>query len=188
MGVFSKIMNNKGHTAVGVDLDNESIRATAKKYELFERMQFVTAEIVQYVSNANKFYDLVLALEVIEHLESQHLFLNAISKIINKTGTLIISTPNVFSVEGLVGLFWSIKKGQKYVAWDKNHKKLFNSFEFVSAVKEHGFCVEKVIGYYYNSSDKLPVIKKHISLPFSSVSRYPINMFGFNIIIIATKK
>lgn len=153
-------------------------------------MKFSAVNAMDFISHSAKEFDFILALEVIEHLEDYQLFLKGITHLLRRNGKLMISTPNIFSAEGLVGTFWAKRDNKKFVAWDNSHKKIFKSFEFVNLIKvyNHEFNIEKILGYYFNASDPLPLVKRYIRLPFSSITWFPMNMFGFNIIIIAKKK
>lgn len=52
-------------------------------------------------------FDLICAVEIIEHLESPYLFLRNCHKLLNEKGILIVTTPNVESVESRLIFVWN---------------------------------------------------------------------------------
>lgn len=188
IGVFSKIMYDKGHFVTGVDNNEKNIEYAKKKYKDCSDIRFLNHDVSHIIEyNKNIKYDFILNLEIIEHLDTYEQFLKDLFSLLKTSGILIISTPNRFSLEGLVGTYWSMREGKKFMAWDSSHKKVFNSFEFIRLLKKQNLRIKKVMGYYFNIGGELPLIRFRIRIPFSSTCSFPLNMFGFNTIVVAEK-
>jgi 2-polyprenyl-3-methyl-5-hydroxy-6-metoxy-1,4-benzoquinol methylase len=67
--------------------------------------KFVKQNFNESFNNLKNSYDIVLAIEVIEHLENPRHFLRELAKILVKDGRLIISTPNPYSYLSLLSYF-----------------------------------------------------------------------------------
>ena len=99
-GAFSVMLEGLGHnvTAVDVDADNWKV----------EDIELVIAnldsEFSKQLVSLDKF-DLVIAIEIIEHLENPFRFVRECSKILKPKGLLVLTTPNVESVYSRIVFF-----------------------------------------------------------------------------------
>ena len=128
----------------------------------------------------NASFDIIIALEIIEHLVDPDFFLDGLKKVLKEGGILVISTPNRHSLEGLKGKFYEIITGKKWYAWDKTHKYIFSSAEFIKKVKSR-FEIIEIMGYYYLPSPSLRILGP---IQYMKISRGPLSRFGFDTIII----
>lgn len=79
-----------GLAVLAVDIDAESFRAPLP----FRRLDLNDADFAAALLEGGSF-DLVTAVEVIEHLESPINFLQNVRRLLNPTGVAIMTTPNV---------------------------------------------------------------------------------------------
>lgn len=79
-------------SVVGVDLAEEAIRHSAEHYPI-ENLRFVQASCAQ-LPFAPAAFDLVVAFEVIEHLDGWREFLEEARRVLAPGGQCVISTPN----------------------------------------------------------------------------------------------
>ena len=179
-GYFSKMLSAKGWRTTAIDATAENIEH-ARQYAMETYLGDGISVLSKLPENS---YRLVLALEIIEHMPKSHgeEFLRAITRVIEPNGTLIISTPNRFSPQGLGGYYWGekIRRVGKWYAWDITHVHIYSSAEILKLLRLTGFVVNRVIGYYYVGS--LPLIGRW-RLPLVKSAVFPLNRFGFNIII-----
>ena len=91
---------------------------------------------------------------------------------------LLVSTPNRMSPVGLKDYYIRevLLRGERWTAWHPNHVHVYNTWEFKRMLKACGYSVERLTGYWYNFISSFKV-------PFSSSSLFPVNHFGFNIVL-----
>ncbi len=90
----------------------------------------------------DSFFDIIIAGEIIEHLKNEKLFLNEVTRCLKKKGYLILSTPNVMSLQKRILFILGI------LSWDLNCEQhiRFNSFKSISEKLENrGFKIERKI-------------------------------------------
>jgi ubiquinone biosynthesis O-methyltransferase len=78
-----------GYNILGIDLDTTSIEF-AKGQNLFKSVCFE----VNAIENITEKYDIILACEILEHLEDPVKFLNTLKLQLKTTGIIILTTPN----------------------------------------------------------------------------------------------
>lgn len=79
----------------GVDVQKEKINKLRKEGH---KVVFDDVQILENLKKLNKKFDVIVAGEIIEHLENPGLFLDNIKNFLNDDGILIITTPNIFSL------------------------------------------------------------------------------------------
>jgi len=107
------------------------------------------------------------------------------------SSTLILSTPNKLSPEGLKGVFLQKVIGREWKAWDTTHKKIYTSFEILNIIKKN-FKINKTIGYYYDPTIRFIDNSRFFNQVSSKLKEYwtsniILSRFGFNFIIICSK-
>lgn len=176
IGILTKIASSKGYISFGIDVDEEKTKL-AQRLNGKRRVEFKvgTAYDLNYPDN---FFDLVLCLEVIEHLSNPGRALDEIYRCIKPNGCLIISTPNKLSLEGLKGNIVEKITGKKWKAWCETHQRVFTSLEFIRFLRNKFRPIE-IIGYYYFLLEKLTIFD---CIKYASFSYKPLNLIGFDII------
>ena len=179
-GVFSKLLQSRDYKVVGLDLNGEDLECAH-----CNNVISIMASVEQIPLRKDCF-NLVFALEIIEHLSYGRQLLRECQRIIQDNGDMIISTPNLISLEGLRGKIQQLLTGVKYTFWDDSHQYIYRSFEFARLVKEY-FNLQRVWGYMLffavNKSidkalEKTP-LHRFISEPVKSFLKW----FCFDIII-----
>jgi 2-polyprenyl-3-methyl-5-hydroxy-6-metoxy-1,4-benzoquinol methylase len=179
-GLFSRELSAKGWTTASIDTDGKNIER-ARDYVHETHLGDAVSVLSTLPENQ---YDLALSLEIIEHMpraRGKDLLVEII-RVLKPRGSLIISTPNRFSPEGLGGYYVGekIRGSGKWDAWDPTHVHIYSSSEILQLVRATGFSVSKIIGYYYGG--KLPLIGRW-KLPLLESTTFPLNRLGFNTIL-----
>lgn len=179
-GWFTKILSQKGWNAHAIDLDEENIKQTQK---IASRVfQGDAVEILKDLPDDS--YDFAFALEVIEHMDknSGRELLQNIYRVLKPQSALLISTPNRFSPEGWIVRFYSILSGKKrrWNAWDSSHVYIYSSMELIGLLKECGFWIDQVTGFWFGVR-----ITRNLKFPSLLLrsSLFPLNRMGFNVIV-----
>lgn len=184
-GHFCKLLSSKDWRPVAIDAASENIES-ARRYATETHVGDAVGVLSMLPENR---FGLVLALEIIEHMSQTHgeKLLKDIIRVIKPNGTLIISTPNRLSPEGLGGYYWGerIRGWGKWNAWDGSHVHIYSSPEILQLLELTGFAVDRVTGYYYKG--RLPVIGRW-RLPLVKSTMFPFNRIGFNIMIECHKR
>lgn len=188
-GILTRLLSERGYNSFGIDIDRDRVE-TARKNFGNTRLHFDVQD-ARSLEFPYQSFDLVLCLEVIEHLRDPEELLTEIRRVLRPEGLLIISTPNMCSLEGLIGKVLAMISGRRtWKAWDETHEQVFSAKEFLELLKRSGFEPSKTVGYYYfpyiHRLDAVPFAKKvqgafdfaryaHFTWPF-------LNRVGFSII------
>ena len=89
-GLVSIPLSKVGYDVTGLDASSENIKVAQSRNS---KAKFICSSAEQLCEEGNK-YDVVLALEVVEHVDNIDLFLNSCVKLLKKNGILIVSTIN----------------------------------------------------------------------------------------------
>ena len=103
--------------------------------------------------------DVTLAFEIIEHFEAWEAagVVDELRRITKPGGTLLLSTPNRYSLESLKGMLRFVRDGTVWNGRDETHLKLYSRGELVHAL-ERGFDVRQVYGYYLIDRRSAPLL------------------------------
>lgn len=114
----------------------------------------------------NKKFDVITAIELIEHLSNPGLFLDRCAEHLKDDGKLILTTPNCFS---LISMVEKLFKDEPEV--NREHTLYFNKKVLEKLLSLHGFRVERVAyvdvpdSYYISIKRKLfGVVYKFLTL------------------------
>lgn len=187
-GFYSEFLLKCGYKTTGVDINHDEIKLAYKRCLQYKDAVFKIVDLEKYdFKDLGSQFDLVLCLELIEHLNGYEELIQRIIEVMADKGKLVISTPNLFSFEGLRGKTMEFLNGVRFDGWDPTHKKIFNSFEFIRTLtNSNKLRILKTIGYWY-SSNKLNKLQFRLRLPIKFTSMPVLNMFGWNTIVVAEK-
>lgn len=149
-GLVSEPMARMGAAVTGIDADNVAISVAkdhAAQSELQIDYQCTTAESLLSSSHA---YDVVLALEIVEHVSNISDFVASCSRLVKPGGLVIFSTlnrtPKAFAL-GIVAaeyiLRW-VPRGTH--SW----KKFVRPSELAAAARQNGLSLADITGLIYN--------------------------------------
>lgn len=92
-------LGKEGYNILGIDIDNESIEY-AKSYNIYSNVSFKCCRVEEIKEK----YDIIIASEIIEHIQDPVKFLESLRDKLNDNGIIIITTPN--------GYGWSEKEAK----------------------------------------------------------------------------
>ena len=151
----------------GIDFIKENIEI-AKKHacETDLNIEYIHADLESL--NIKKKYDLILMLEIIEHLDNWEQYISRIKKNLKPNGTVIFSTIN----KTRLSKFFAIYVAENLLNWipKKTHdfNKLISPKRLEKSLIQNNFIIKNITGMNYNPLTREWVLSKNI---------YPINYF-----------
>jgi len=142
-GALSQRLYDKGYQVYSVDADQERFRARTE----FERLDFDnSADISSFVRKHCESFDLVLGIEVIEHLENPWQFMRNLGDLVKSGGWILISTPNITSWFSRVSFFFKGRFHQFDDAdRDYGHINPISEDELKLICGRSGLLIEKIV-------------------------------------------
>jgi O-antigen biosynthesis protein len=137
--IFCKRVQKKKCKVIGVDINRDAIKE-AKKYcdkVILGNLDSLNKEIIP-----KQRFDYILLLDVIEHLLHSSDLLHTLKPYLNKTGKLIISTPNIAHVSIRLKLLTGNFDYNEYGILDKNHIHFFTINSLRDMLLSEGYKIE----------------------------------------------
>lgn len=127
------VRNSK--STLGVDyLEKEVQNLKSQGYNVISRD-------VQNLGDLGQKFEVIIAGELIEHLENQGLFLDSMGKNLEKKGKIIITTPNPLRINNILKNLFN-----KEILDNPEHCLWHNKFTLENIFKRKGF---KLVSFYY---------------------------------------
>lgn len=130
-GRYLEQLQERGWQITGIDIQNKG-------------KDFIRVIDVENGFDVKEKFDLILALEVIEHIVDTDLFLENLSKHLKENGTLIISTPNLLFWINRIVMMAGFKPYFAYAdfhvrmfVWKELSKKLVKHFSIINIKGSH---------------------------------------------------
>ncbi|MBN1383306.1 MAG: class I SAM-dependent methyltransferase [Elusimicrobia bacterium] len=194
---YGRFVSQLAGSYIGLDVSGEAVKKAkengleARKHNFNDRMPF-----------DNNSFDVIICLEVIEHLFDPEFFLKECGRILKPAGFLILSLPNSFylrqRIKFLSGSFSSMT-GSPLAAdkeWSAPHIRFFSKDSICRLLSISGFTISKFLpeGFYF--LEALPFMGKlhritllnRVLFPFSRYisSLFP-SLFSSGFLIVAGK-
>jgi len=148
-GLLCEPLMRLGAQVVGIDASNKNIKIAkihAKKSDLKINYYCTTPENFNYKEK----FDVVLNMEIVEHVEDVNLFLKESSKFLKKNGIMFIATLN----KTLKSYFFAILGAEYILRWLPIGTHDWNMFvkpsELVEICKKNSLKLEEILGVKYN--------------------------------------
>jgi 2-polyprenyl-6-hydroxyphenyl methylase/3-demethylubiquinone-9 3-methyltransferase len=200
-GIMAIAYAKAGADVVLVDAEANALR-TAQYYARTEgvenRIRTIHSEGFPS-SLKNERFEIVLAKDVIEHIQDDQQFLSDLSACQHPGGRLLLSTQNsrslTYLVEGTYQKHWRGNAG--WCGWDQTHLRFYTAGSLRAKLEKAGYSAERWASVYvvpYNILSWLFLLKVEIELPALrycdlSIGRvFPFNRLGWNIIVRAARQ
>jgi len=145
-GTISEPLVRKGHEVYGIDIMQEAVERARKKGIKAEVFNLNEGKLLY----EDEFFDVVFALDVIEHIFDPEKIIKEIYRVLKKKGYFIVSFPNYFDLIQKINIFF----GKGIVHWEHRHLdyNVWNychiRFPLLKEIKEvllnTGFKIEKI--------------------------------------------
>lgn len=149
-GLVTEPLCRMGASVTGVDAGRENIRiakAHAKTHRLDIEYLATTAE---KLAASGKKFDVVTALEIVEHVAEVDVFLKAVCKLVAPGGLLIMSTLNRTPKSYLLGIVAAEYVLRWLPAGTHDWKKFLKPSELAHGLEKNGLKVTDVRGLIYS--------------------------------------
>lgn len=194
VGTLSLYLADKGHFLTGVDISSNAINSAKKNSRaigLEKNSKFYTLNEWNNLKKSN-YYDLIISLEVIEHVENDRYLLKSFNDYLKHNGYLLLSTPTTNAPLYRLGLLQKFDK-------DVGHLRRYEISNLLAMITDCGFKIissTKTEGIIRNSffvSTKLGIFIKFFKGPISNIVSWldnlTIHLFKeSNIHVLASKK
>jgi len=149
-GLVAEPLCRMGATVTGVDAGKENIKVAAAHAKSHGLDIEYLATSVEKLAASGKKYDVVTALEIIEHVADVDVFMAALCKIVKPGGLLIMSTLNRTAKSYLLGIVAAEYILKWLPAGTHDWKKFLKPSELAAHIETHGLEVTDVRGLIYN--------------------------------------
>nr|WP_249808867.1 class I SAM-dependent methyltransferase [Bradyrhizobium sp. 174] len=151
-GSVTELLRKRGHPVVGIDPSEDGIKAAKAKYP------HLTVERGSAYDELSKTYgkfDIVVSLEVVEHVYSPREYANTVYDLLVPGGIAIISTPYHGYLKNLA-LAITGKWDRHFTAlWDHGHIKFWSMPTLTTLLEEKGFR-----DIHYVRTGRIPALAK----------------------------
>lgn len=169
-GYIGVVLKKQGNYVVGIDITKNNI-AKAKKV-LDEAYVFDIEN--DNVKVLGKNYDLIIIMEVIEHLFDPEVALKRFLPLLKPHGRLLVSTPNIVQIYNRLKMFLGIFEYKEETVVNKSHIHFFTRPTFLKLISDLNL---KII---HESNVILPET-------LSPIIKFWPNLFSHQVIILAEK-
>ncbi len=153
-GSFGSNLTKQGANVYGVDISPLAAKLAKKKLE----DTFVVDVNNQKLPFSAKYFDLIIASEVIEHLFDPKFFLSEVNRVLKDNGSFIITTPNFLYWGNRIKFFLGKFKYEKSGVFDESHIHFYTYTSLKAELKESGLKIIRE-NHVYAGSNTLKIIK-----------------------------
>ena len=155
-GFITKIINKFFKKTTGIDLSNEGIKLAKRKSKKFKNLNFLNIGPEILIKKQIK-YDVITAIEVIEHQYDPFKFMNDLEKLSKKNGYVLITTPYHGYIKNLVLSLLGLMDNHFTVLWTHGHIKFFSIKTLKKLISNYKFDIEEISfsGRFYPISSSM---------------------------------
>ena len=153
-GLLCEPLNRLGATITGIDASNNNIEvAKLHAKEMNLNIEYICAA-PENLDLKNNIYDVVLCMEVVEHLKDVNLFIANCSKLIKKNGIMFVATIN----KNLKSYIFAILGAEYVLRWlpigTHNWDKFLTPQDLEIITSKNNFVNDEIVGMEFNLFSK----------------------------------
>ena len=164
-GLTCEPLSRLGAKVTGIDFIEENINI-AKQHAIQSNLSINYIKQDLEKMELNQKFDMILLLEVLEHIDDWHLIIKKIKKNLKPKGKIIISTINKTKFSKIFGIYFA----ENILNWvpknTHNYNKLIEPKKLITELTKNEFIVKDLTGMNYNLLSREWILNKNI---------YPIN-------------
>lgn len=141
-GGIINLLINKIKEYYGVDISWDNINILTEKYSFIDSVKLSCLDVCDPSSSLNKFFDVIISADTLEHVEYPQGYFNFIQKHLKNNGIAIVIFPNE-SKERHHGITWFSSKNDLVKVIKNSQLRIINIYEVNKTI------MHKFIGYYF---------------------------------------
>ncbi|OEY86647.1 multifunctional ribose 5-phosphate isomerase B/3-demethylubiquinone-9 3-methyltransferase/2-octaprenyl-6-hydroxy phenol methylase [Wolbachia pipientis] len=148
-GILSEMTTRVGINTVGIDICEKNIKiAQSHAEKMGLNIEYIHTSIEQF--NDNKKYDIILLMEIVEHVDNLDFFVSRTLELLKPEGLVFISTINRTIKSFLLAII-----GAEYILnWvprgTHNWKKFLKPSEIANLFRQNNIMLQDMVGMEYN--------------------------------------
>ena len=174
-GLLSERIARLGASVTGIDITKSSIEV-AKIHALNSglNINYINTDISSFIKkNSQKKFDLIIASEVIEHLDNRSLFFAEVSKLLRNKGILILTTINKTALSLLLAKFMAENILKILPKGIHDFEKFVSPQTLIDEAKLHRINLNEIVGFkpiIGISKELKPIIKNFKFTNFTHIN------------------
>ncbi len=163
-GLLSERIARLGASVTGIDITQNSIEiAKIHAFNSGLNINYINTDVSLFIkNNFSKKFDLIIASEVVEHLDNRILFFDKVSKLLKNKGILILTTINKTALSLLLAKFMAENVLKLLPRGIHDFEKFVSPKTLISEAKPHKIYLDEIVGFkpiIGISSEFKPIIK-----------------------------
>jgi methionine biosynthesis protein MetW len=139
--IAEKLNREKNCTVVGIEINKEMAKIAEKRCQ---KVIIANIELLESIDYPNKFFDIILFADVLEHCRNSREILQNLRKYLSDSGYILISVPNIANWEIRLKLLFGKFDYKGGTILDDGHLKFFTLTSIKRLVEESGYKVIEV--------------------------------------------
>ena len=163
-GLLSERIARLGASVTGIDITQNSIDiAKIHAFNSGLNINYINTDLSLFIkNNSSKKFDVVIASEVVEHLDNRNLFFEEVSKLLKNKGILILTTINKTALSLLFAKFMAENILKLLPKGIHDFEKFVSPKTLINEAKPYKIYLNEIVGFkpiIGISSEFKPVIK-----------------------------
>lgn len=174
-GVFSEAMAANGAQVSGIDLADESLEvAKLHLYESGYKIDYQNISVEDYAKHHENSADVIVCMEMLEHVPDPQSIVNACEKILKSGGWLFLSTINRSAKAMMLGIFVAEHVMGLVPKGTHHYDQFIKPSELAAGIEKAGLKVKDICGMKYNPlSTQAWLVQHDVSINYLVAARKP---------------